>query len=117
MSARASATPIANEKDAHRTRSQTVQRIGRLFGCPSIHSDQLGSNRILVGLVRGPGLESDASRSCPVRLQARRPRFSNRVPHGPARCVLSVKPPQSHQLLPSEFRSADDSDHRTPRLR
>ena len=44
-------------------------------------------------------------------------RFSNRVPHGPARCVLSVKPPRSHRLLPSEFRSADDSHRRTPRLR
>jgi hypothetical protein len=58
-----------------------------------------------------------ASRSCPVRPQARRPVIFQPVPHGPARCVFSVNPPRSLRLLPSEFRSADDSHQRTPRLR
>src|SRR5439155_5046373 len=35
------------------------------------------------------------------------------VPHGPARCVLNFKPPRSHRLLASEFRSADGSHEST----
>jgi len=37
----------------------------------------------------------------------------NRVPHGPDRRVFSPKPPQNHRLVTIEFKSVDDSHHRT----